>query len=141
MDDHNHDGMSMCECDLCRETGRQLTPRQHQQCRDDPAWVTRWKEHEANRKSGRFSGQALHEPPKKRGRIKTFDDFPCIHRGNTIETIPCRPCQNAGRSGAEVRACAIHGRCTATVTYRRGTGEVLPACSLCELWGDRIEPP
>ena len=64
-------------------------------------------------------------------RTKVFNN--CIHRGQLMGYITCRPCMNSGDGKRAVYQCAIHGKCTDRNTAPTNPLEERPvACSTCE---------
>lgn len=50
---------------------------------------------------------------------------PCIHKGDQIDSVPCKSC--VGNVNVKVFACAVHGRCTVARRVHRDT----PVCANC----------
>lgn len=130
--------MSECVCPLagyCDTHKRTMSELRHRQCRDEPGYyeafqldlkraaTKQWKPREKT-----VATVTVREPEP----LLTPADLPCVHRGEFIETVGCVPCQSRGRSGADVFACAKHGRSMIHNFAPRDSAEKAVACVTCE---------
>ncbi len=61
-----------------------------------------------------------------------FRRAPCPHRGDAVDQLPGRSCMVGDGVLVEIRACAIHGRCS-SVRFEAPTPPGIQACSTCRL--------
>lgn len=131
--------LTPCDCPAagwCPRHHCEKTPHGHMLCHTRPDYFAMWEMHLAPRED--TGGDAVIAPeaamvlspvPPVCSRGAKFR-LPCVHRGDTIRTVPCQLCGRRGQL-VEVFACSIHGECTLS---RWGTSReaiAMPRCVSC----------